>query len=175
MWRHFTLSIQICGYFTLVICCSVTMETDSDEERSRIHLLQARGACFHSPDTAWKRRNGSDKMHTHTTVFLFRVRLSGSFPHTLRYGTEPLLLPTSFVAKDATTFSKLGSNSLVKVIIQNKIWMVYPVSWTAVCYVTIITLFIKKVGVVRPNFGCPDPRPLWLRPWLTELRFYIPL
>ena len=29
----------------------------------------------------------------------------------------------------------------------------YPVSWTAVCYVTVITLFIKKVGVVRPNFG----------------------
>jgi len=31
--------------------------------------------------------------------------------------------------------------------------MVYPVSWTyTVCYVTVITLFIKKVGVVRPNF-----------------------
>jgi len=30
--------------------------------------------------------------------------------------------------------------------------MVYPVSFTAVCYVTVITLFIKKVGVVRPNF-----------------------
>ena len=28
----------------------------------------------------------------------------------------------------------------------NKIWMVYPVSCNAVCYVTIITLFIKKVG-----------------------------
>jgi len=30
--------------------------------------------------------------------------------------------------------------------------MVYPISCTAVCYVTAITLFIKKVGVVRPNF-----------------------
>jgi len=37
--------------------------------------------------------------------------------------------------------------------------MVYPVSWSAVCYVTVITLFMKKVGVVRPNFGGPDPRP----------------
>ena len=36
---------------------------------------------------------------------------------------------------------------------QNKIWMVYPVSWTSVCYVTVMTLFIKKVGVIRPNFG----------------------
>jgi len=34
--------------------------------------------------------------------------------------------------------------------------MVYPVSWTADCYVTVITHFIKKVGVVRPNFGAPD-------------------
>jgi len=42
---------------------------------------------------------------------------------------------------------------LVKVIVQNKIQVVYPVSWTAVCYVTVTTLFIKKVGVVRPNFG----------------------
>jgi len=30
--------------------------------------------------------------------------------------------------------------------------MVYPVSWTAVCYVTVITLFIKKLGMVRPIF-----------------------
>jgi len=38
-------------------------------------------------------------------------------------------------------------------------------SCTAVCYVTVITLFIKKVGVVRPNFGGPDPpTPHWLRP-----------
>jgi len=35
--------------------------------------------------------------------------------------------------------------------------MVYPVLWTAVCYVTVITLFIKKVGVVRPNFGGQTP------------------
>ena len=56
--------------------------------------------------------------------------------------------------KGATTFSKLGgSNSTV----QNKIRMIYPVSCTAVCYVTVITLFIKKVGVVRPNFKGPDP------------------
>jgi len=46
--------------------------------------------------------------------------------------------------------------------------MVYPVSWTAVCYVTVVTLFIKKVGVVRPNFGGPDPpTPQWLRPWFV--------
>ena len=45
--------------------------------------------------------------------------------------------------------------------------MVYPVSWTAVCYVTVITLFIKKVGVVRPNiFLGSGPPPQWLRPWL---------
>jgi len=42
-------------------------------------------------------------------------------------------------------------------IVQNKIRMVYPVSWTAVCYVTVITLFIKNVGVVRPNFGGSGP------------------
>jgi len=38
--------------------------------------------------------------------------------------------------------------------------MVYPILWTALCYVTVITLFIKKVGVIRPNFGGsgpPDP------------------
>ena len=54
-------------------------------------------------------------------------------------------------------FQSWGSNSLVQVIVQNKMRMVYPVSWTAVCYVTVITLFIKEVGVVRPNFGGPDP------------------
>jgi len=44
--------------------------------------------------------------------------------------------------------------------------MVYPVSWTAVCYVTVIALFIKKVGVIRPNFGGSGPPiPQWLRPW----------
>jgi len=37
-------------------------------------------------------------------------------------------------------------------------WYTHPVSCTAVCYVTVITLFIKKVGVVRPNFGGSDPR-----------------
>jgi len=37
--------------------------------------------------------------------------------------------------------------------------MVYPVSCTAVCYVTAITLFIQKVGVVRPNFGGSGPPP----------------
>ena len=42
--------------------------------------------------------------------------------------------------------------------------MVYPVSCTAVCYVTVITLFIKKVGVVRPNFGGPDPHPPLVAP-----------
>ena len=39
--------------------------------------------------------------------------------------------------------------------------MVYPVLCTAGCYVTVITLFIKKVGVVRPFFlvGGLDPPP----------------
>jgi len=35
--------------------------------------------------------------------------------------------------------------------------MVYPVLCTAVCYVTVITPFFKKVGVVRPNFGVRTP------------------
>jgi len=36
--------------------------------------------------------------------------------------------------------------------------MVYPVAWTAVCYVTVITLFIKKVGGSGPPSGCAlDP------------------
>ena len=47
--------------------------------------------------------------------------------------------------------------------------MVYPVSCTAVCYVTVITLFIKKVGVVRPNFLGAPTRPQWLRPCLQFL------
>jgi len=51
-------------------------------------------------------------------------------------------------------FKSWGSNSTV----QNKIRMVYPVSCTAVCYVTVITLFIKKVGVVRSHVGV---RALW--------------
>jgi len=46
--------------------------------------------------------------------------------------------------------------------------MVYPVSCTAVCYVMVITLFIKKVGVVHAIFlswGVRTPRsPQWLRP-----------
>ena len=111
---------------------------------------------------ARKRCNGSDKTHKHTTLFLFRVRLCGSFPHMRRYGTEPLLLPTSFVAKDATTFSKLGSNSLVKVIIQNKIWMVGPIPSFVHCSMLCNdnhTLH-QKSWVVRPNFwGSGPPRP----------------
>jgi len=41
---------------------------------------------------------------------------------------------------------------LVYVIIQNKIWMVYPVSCTALCYVT-----VKKLGWSIRIFGGPDP------------------
>ena len=49
--------------------------------------------------------------------------------------------------------------------------MVYPFLWTAVCYVTVITFFVKKVGVVLPNFGGPDPLdPQWLRPWFYMYR-----
>ena len=48
--------------------------------------------------------------------------------------------------------------------------MVYPVLCTAGCYVMVITLFIKKVGVVRPNLGGPDPpTPQWLRPCGKQL------
>jgi len=40
---------------------------------------------------------------------------------------------------------------------QNTDGRLYPVSCTAVCYVTVIALFIKNVGVVRPNFlGVPS-------------------
>jgi len=54
--------------------------------------------------------------------------------------------------------------------------MVYLVSCTAVCCVTVITLFTKKLGVVRPIFififffffflggGSGPPEPQWLRP-----------
>ena len=67
-------------------------------------------------------------------------------------------------SRGATTFSKLGVQFIGLVIVQNEIRMVYAVSCTAVCCVTvIITLFIKKVGVVRPNLGggpdLPDPPP----------------
>ena len=74
------------------------------------------------------------------------------------------------VCRGATTFSKLwGSNSLVSVIVQNKIRMVYPVSCN---YCSLLrngnhTLH-QKVGVVCPNFGGPDPQ--WLRPcWCDVL------
>ena len=59
--------------------------------------------------------------------------------------------------RGATTFSKLGVQLLGLCFVQNKIRMIFPVSCTAVCYVTVITLFITNVGVVRPNFGGPDP------------------
>ena len=42
--------------------------------------------------------------------------------------------------------------------------MVYPVSWTALCFVTVITLFIKNVWGGPSNFffwgGVRTPRPL---------------
>jgi len=49
--------------------------------------------------------------------------------------------------------------------------MLYPVSCTAVCS------YVKKVGVVSPNFGGPDPRrptPQWLRPWSLLMSSYVP-
>jgi len=48
--------------------------------------------------------------------------------------------------------------------------MVYLVSWTAV-----ITLLIKKVGMVRPNLGVRTPPPPMFAPLHGEsllLRFY---
>jgi len=69
-------------------------------------------------------------------------------------------------SRGATTFSKLGaSNSWSRLLYS------FPVSCTAVCYVTVIALFIKKVGVVRPNFGGsgPPPDPQWLRPWDRDI------
>ena len=61
---------------------------------------------------------------------------------------------------------------MVWVIVQNKIWMVYLISCTAVCYVTVITLFIKKVGVVHPIFwgsGPPLPDPPVVAPVMGKL------
>jgi len=62
---------------------------------------------------------------------------------------------------------EVGVQFIGLVIVQNEIRMVYAVSCTAVCCVTvIITLFIKKVGVVHPNFGGSGPPrpPQLLRP-----------
>jgi len=56
-------------------------------------------------------------------------------------------------------FQSWGSNSLVEVIVQNKIQMVYPVSWTAVCCVTVITLHQKSWGGPSIFFGGAAPRP----------------
>ena len=70
---------------------------------------------------------------------------------------------------------------MVYAIIQNKIRMIYQVSRTAVCYVTVITLFIKKVGVVHPIFfgGGPDPpfppRPSMVAPVRVGQHYPIPL
>ena len=86
-------------------------------------------------------------------------------------GTNIYTCTTCTDYRGATTFSKLGVQFLgLGNIVQNKIRMVYPVSWTAVRYVTVITLFIKKVGVVRQILGVrtsPTP-PQWLRPWLVK-------
>ena len=81
------------------------------------------------------------------------------------------LLPS--ISTGATTFSKFEVQfpGLCYEDIQNKIRMVYPVSCTAVCHVTVIALFMKKVGAIRPNFGGPDaPPPIsqWLRPWQSQ-------
>jgi len=55
-------------------------------------------------------------------------------------------------------FSKLGVQFLgLGYCIRTKYGMTYPVSCTADCYVMVITLFIKKVAVVRPNFGGSGP------------------
>ena len=61
------------------------------------------------------------------------------------------------VVRGATTLSKLGVQFLGLGYCTEKIRIVYPVSCTAVCYVTVITLFVKKVGMVRPNFGGSGP------------------
>jgi len=46
----------------------------------------------------------------------------------------------TYLLRGATTFSMLGVQFV----------------HCSLCYVTVITLFIKKVGVVHPNFGGPD-------------------
>ena len=61
-------------------------------------------------------------------------------------------------------FQSWGSNSLVLVIVQNKIRMVYRVSCTAVCYVTVIALFIKKLGWSVQILGVRTRTTQWLRP-----------
>jgi len=68
------------------------------------------------------------------------------------------------ITRDATTFSKLGVQFLgLGYCAEQNTDGICPVSCTAVCYVTVITLFIKKVGVVRSIFFFgggrgPDPR-----------------
>ena len=64
----------------------------------------------------------------------------------------------------ATTFSKLeGSNSLVYVIVHNKIRMVYPVSSTFV--LCSLQLRKKLEWSVQIFLGGPDPPTTqWLRP-----------
>jgi len=67
-----------------------------------------------------------------------------------------------FGSRGATALSKLGVQFLgIGYCTENQTRMVYPVSWTAVSHVTVTTLFIKKVGVVRPFFfgGGPPPNP----------------
>ena len=56
--------------------------------------------------------------------------------------------------------------------------MVYPVSCTAVCYATVIALFIKKVGVVRPIFfwgggWTLPPRPPVVAPLGVTAHVYV--
>jgi len=50
------------------------------------------------------------------------------------------------IARGETMFAKLGVQFLGLVYCTEQNTDVYPVSWTAVCYVTVITLFIKKLG-----------------------------
>jgi len=54
--------------------------------------------------------------------------------------------------------------------------MVYPVSCTAVCYVTVITLFIKELGWSVQIWGYPDPpvvAPLLFKFYTAILRWCV--
>jgi len=69
--------------------------------------------------------------------------------------------------RGATTFSKLEVQFLGLGYCTEQNMMVYLVSCTAVCYVTVITLFVKKAGVVHQNFGGPETPPV-VAPLITD-------
>jgi len=72
--------------------------------------------------------------------------------------------------RGTTTFSKLGVQFLgLGYCTEQNTDGIPMVSCNAVCCVTVITLFIKKVGMVRPNFGgFRTPRPPVVAPLVEK-------